>query len=175
MLLAAFAVTLAAATWLGRYDLLSAHNSNIVWGAAYTDVNARLPLYTFQAGAGIVLAGALMANAWVRRLWLPAAAVGTWILLTIISQAYPGVVQGVSVTPNAQSYELPYIQREIAGTRAAYGLSNVAASSFTGDQHRTSRSLNRHAGAGLAAKHAWSVRRAQPRSPVRAWPAGRAA
>ncbi|SRR5712692_796282 len=141
VLIAAFAVTLSAATWLGRSDLLSAHNSNIVWGAAYTDVNARLPLYTFQAGAGIVLAGALVANAWVRRLWLPAAAVGTWVLLTIISQAYPGIVQGVSVTPNAQSYELPYIQREIAGTRAAYGLSDVSVSNFTGDQPLTAQDV----------------------------------
>src|SRR5438552_380484 len=108
VLIAAFAVTLAATTWLGRYDLHSAHNSNVVWGAAYTDVNARLPLYSFQSGAGIVLAGALMANVWVRRLWLPAGAIGLWVLLTIVSQAYPAVVQGVSVTPNAQSYELPY-------------------------------------------------------------------
>src|SRR5438445_3815115 len=141
VLIAAFAVTLAATTWLGRYDLLSAHNSNVVWGAAYTDVNARLPLYSFQSGAGIVLAGALVANVWVRRLWLPAGAIGLWVLLTIVSQAYPAVVQGVSVTPNAQSYELPYIQREIAGTRAAYGLSNVAVGSFTGDQPLTAQDV----------------------------------
>src|ERR1700693_601175 len=50
VLLGFFAVTLAAWTWLGRYDLLYAHNSSIVWGAAYTDVMARLPLYSFQAG-----------------------------------------------------------------------------------------------------------------------------
>src|SRR5438309_2299785 len=141
VLIAAFAVTLAATTWLGRYDLLSAHNSNVVWGAAYTDVNARLPLYSFQSGAGIVLAGALVANVWVRRLWLPAGAIGLWVLLTIVSQAYPAVVQGVSATPNAQSYELPYIQREIAGTRAAYGLSNVAVGSFTGDQPLTAQDV----------------------------------
>src|SRR5438132_10210721 len=138
VLLAAFAVTLAAATWLGRYDLLSAHNSNIVWGAAYTDVNARLPLYTFQAGAGIVLAGALVANAWVRRLWIPVAAAGVWIVLSIVSQAYPAVVQGVSATPNAGTYELPYIAREIDYTRRAYGLSDVKGNtSFTGDQPLT--------------------------------------
>ena len=141
VLIAAFAVTLSVSTWLGRYDLLSAHNTDVVWGAAYTDVNARLPLYTFQAGAGIVLAGALLANAWVRRLWLPAAAVGGWVLLTIVSQAYPAFIQGVSVTPNAQSYELPYIQREIAGTRAAYGLSDVAVGNFTGDQPLTAQDV----------------------------------
>jgi len=65
-LLGIFAVTLAAWTWLGRYDLMYAHNSSIVWGASYTDVNARLPLYSFQAGAGIVVAGALSVNEWIR-------------------------------------------------------------------------------------------------------------
>ena len=57
-LLAVFALVLAGWMWLGRYDLLFAHNSSIVWGAAYTDVNARLPLYTFQAGAGVVVPAA---------------------------------------------------------------------------------------------------------------------
>jgi uncharacterized protein len=141
VLIAFFGITLAVSTWLGRYDLLSAHNSGVVWGAAYTDVNARLPLYTFQAAAGIVLAGALVANAWVRRLWLPVAAIGAWILLTIVSQAVPAFVQGVQVTPNAQTYELPYIQREISGTRAAYGLSNVAVSNFSGDQPLTAQDV----------------------------------
>src|SRR6267143_1265177 len=137
VLLGIFAVTLAVWTWLGRYDLMYAHNSSIVWGAAYTDVNARLPLYSFQAGAGIVLAGALIVNAWVRRLWLPFAAVGVWVALLVVGQIYPGIVQSFFVTPSAQSYELPYIELEIAGTRAAYGLSNVKVSNFTGDQPLT--------------------------------------
>jgi uncharacterized membrane protein (UPF0182 family) len=137
ILLGVFAITLAAWTWLGRYDLLYAHNSSIVWGAAYTDVNARLPLYSFQAGAGIVLAGALIANAWLRRLWLPIAATVAWIGMLLIGQAYPAIVQGFFVTPSAQSFELPYITREIAGTRTAYGLSNVTESQFTGDQPLT--------------------------------------
>src|SRR6185437_8498703 len=69
--LAIFALAVAAWTWLGRYDLLYAHNSSIVWGAAYTDVNARLPLTTFLAGLEVVLAGVLIANAWLRRRSLP--------------------------------------------------------------------------------------------------------
>ncbi|HSS61129.1 MAG TPA: UPF0182 family protein [Candidatus Limnocylindrales bacterium] len=141
VLIAFFGITLAVTTWLGRYDLLYSHNSGTVWGAAYTDVNARLPLYTFQAAAGIVLAGALVANAWVRRLWIPIAAVGAWIGLTIVAQAVPAFVQGVQVTPNAQTYEVPFIQREIAGTRAAYGLSNVAVSNYTGDQPLTAQDV----------------------------------
>lgn len=141
VLIALFGVTLSVATWLGRYDLLYSHNSGVVWGAAYTDVNARLPLYTFQAAAGIVLAGALIANVWVRGLWLPVAAVGAWVVLTVVAAAVPAFVQGVQVTPNAQTYELPFIQREIAGTRAAYGLSDVAVHNFTGDQPLTAQDV----------------------------------
>jgi uncharacterized membrane protein (UPF0182 family) len=140
-LLAIFALVLAGWMWLGRYDLLYVHNSGIVWGAAYTDVNARLPLFTFQAGAGIVLAGALIANLWLRRLWLPAAAAGLWVLMLLIGQIYPAIIQSFFVTPSAQTYELPYIAREIAGTRAAYGLSNVTVSNFTGDQPLTKKDV----------------------------------
>jgi uncharacterized membrane protein (UPF0182 family) len=137
VLLGVFALSLAASTWLGRYDVMYGHSNSIVWGAAYTDVMARLPLYSFQAGAGIVLAGALIANAWLRRLRIPVVAAGLWVLILLIGQIYPAVVQGFFVTPNAQSYELPYIAREIAGTRAAYGLSDVAVNNFTGDQPLT--------------------------------------
>src|SRR5216683_2164259 len=136
-LLAVFALVLAAWMWLGRYDLLYAHNSDVVWGAAYTDVNARLPIVTFLSGAGVVLAGALVVNVWLRRLWLPVTAALVWVALLLIGQIYPAVVQTAFTTPNAQTYELPYINREIAGTRAAYGLSNVTVSNFTGDQPLT--------------------------------------
>src|SRR5487761_1190994 len=140
-ILAIFALALAGWMWLGRYDLLYAHNSGIVWGPAYTDVHARLPLFTFQAGASVVLAGALIANMWLRRLWLPVAATVLWVLLLFIGQAYPAIIQSFFVTPSAQSYELPYIQNQIAGTRAAYGLSNVTVSNFTGDQPVTAQDV----------------------------------
>jgi uncharacterized membrane protein (UPF0182 family) len=136
-MLAVVAVVLAVWMWLGRYDLLYAHNTSVVWGAAYTDVNARLPLTTFQAGVAVVLAGVLVANTVLRRVALPLIATGVWIGLVVIGNIYPGIVQSFFVTPNAQTYELPYISREIAGTRAAYGLSNVKTSNFTGDQPLT--------------------------------------
>ncbi|HET7420426.1 MAG TPA: UPF0182 family protein [Candidatus Dormibacteraeota bacterium] len=138
VLVAAFAVTLSVATWLSRYDLLFTHNTNVVWGAAYTDVNARLPVYTLQAALGIVFAAGLLANAWLRRLWVPIVAVLGWIALSFASQVYPSIVQGVTAGPNAGTLELPYIARSIDFTRRAYGLSDVTGStSFTGDQPLT--------------------------------------
>ena len=132
--LAFFATAFAALLWLGRFDLLYSHNQLVVWGAAYSDVNARLPVLTFEAGAGVVTAGAMIANIWIRRLWLPVGAAGIWVAMLLLGQVYPAVVQGFFVTPNAQSYELPYIEREIAGTRQAYGLSSVTVSNFNGDK-----------------------------------------
>src|SRR5438094_364569 len=84
--LAVCAVALAGWLWLGRFDLLYSHNSSVVWGAAYTDVNARMPLMTFEAGAGIVLAGGLVANLWVRRLWVPLAAAGLFVAMLVLGQ-----------------------------------------------------------------------------------------
>jgi uncharacterized membrane protein (UPF0182 family) len=133
-MLAIFALALAGWMWLGRYDLLYAHNQTVVWGAAYTDVNARLPLYTFQAAAGVVLAAALLANIWLKRRSVAVTAAGIWVAMLVIGQVYPSVIQGFFVTPSAKSYELPYIEREIGGTQAAYGLSNVKVSTFTGDK-----------------------------------------
>jgi uncharacterized protein len=141
VMLAIFAVALSAFTWLGRYDLLYAHNSTVVSGAAYTDVNARLPLLTIQSVVGLVVAVALLVNVTVRRLSVPIAAAGVWVAMLIIGLVYPGLVQSFAVTPNAQSYELPYIAREIAGTRSAYGLSNVTVSNFTGDQPVTAQEV----------------------------------
>src|SRR3989441_1539384 len=107
VLIAVFAVTLSVSAWLGRYDLLFAHNSGVVWGAAYTDVNARLPLYTLQAGAGIVLAGAVLANAWLRRLWVPVAPARVGGALSIRGQAYPPPRQGGSTAPNPRRHQPP--------------------------------------------------------------------
>jgi len=139
---AIFAIALSAMTWLSRYDLLYAQNQTVVSsGAAWADVNARLPIYTFEAAAGLVVALALFINVAYRRLWLPIAAAGVWIAMLVIGQIYPAAVQSILVNPSAQSYELPYIAREIAGTRAAYGLSNVTVSNFTGDQPVTAQEV----------------------------------
>jgi uncharacterized protein len=139
--LAVFTIAFGALLWLGRFDLLYSHNSSVVWGAAYSDVNARLPVLTFQSGAAVVTAGALVANIWIRRIELPIGAAVIWVVMLLLGQAYPAVVQGFFVTPNAQSYELPYIEREIAGTRQAYGLSNVTVSNFNGDKPLTAQDV----------------------------------
>lgn len=132
VLLAIAAVLLGLRRWLDRYDLLSAHNS-VVWGAGFADINARIPLATVGAVLAVILAILLVANANLRRPGLVAAAVGAWVVMGIVGGAYPALVQRLQVQPAEQQAETPYIKQEIAGTRAAYGLTDVAGGGqFTG-------------------------------------------
>src|SRR6266851_1093388 len=105
------------------------------WRGESFDLNLAPPAIAHQSA--LMAAFALVVNVWLRRLWLPVTAALVWVALLLIGQIYPAVVQTAFTTPNAQTYELPYINREIAGTRAAYGLSNVTVSNFTGDQPLT--------------------------------------
>src|SRR5438093_1259080 len=75
--------------------------------------------------------------------------VGNWalgldflaILLIAALYAWRGDAFDFRPTVGAQAYELPYIQREIAGTQAAYGLSDVKVSNFSGDQPLTAKDV----------------------------------
>lgn len=132
VLLGLLALGLAASEWLGRYDVLSQH-TGVVFGAGFSDVNARIPLNTVRSGASVVIALALFANAFVRRYAVPAAAFVLWIVLVLVAGIYPALVQSIVVRPAELQQERPYISREIAFTRRAFALDSVQASSFQGD------------------------------------------
>ncbi len=131
---------LAASAFLGRYDLVSAHNG-VVFGAGYADVNARAPIALVRALVAALLALALFANVVLRRLLIPAIALGLWLVLLFVAGLYPGFVQSVVVRPAELQQERPYIQREITYTRKAYALDQVQQQSFTGDAPLTANAV----------------------------------
>jgi uncharacterized protein len=131
VLLGVAALLLGLRRWFDRYDLLSSHNG-VVWGAGYADVSARIPLATIAAVAGVLIAIALIANTRLRRGSVVAGAVAAWVLVAVIGGAYPALVQRLQVAPAEQQVETPYIVREIAGTRAAYGMADVGTQTFNG-------------------------------------------
>ena len=141
VLLGGFALVLAASSILDRYDLLYAHNG-AVWGAGYTDVNARIAMTNLRAGLAIVLAILLFVNVAPRRPAVIIGAVGVWVVATIVAGIYPAVVQRFTVTPNEPVQEAPYIRREIDGTRRAFGVDNVASSDFKGDVPLTRKAID---------------------------------
>jgi uncharacterized membrane protein (UPF0182 family) len=111
--------------WLGRFDLLNS-DRGVVQGASYTDVTAQLPALTFLSIVAVLCAVLFFVNARFRVWSLPIIAVGLLLLASLLlGAAYPAFVQQFRVSPNEQDLEELYIQRNIAGTRRAFGLEAV--------------------------------------------------
>jgi uncharacterized membrane protein (UPF0182 family) len=112
----------AVAYWLDRYGLVFSDRSKFT-GASYTDVHSVLPARTILFWIAVILALAVLASLWLRSALLPGIGfVVLMVLSVLIGGIYPAVVQQVSVKPNASTKEAPYISRNIAATRAAYGI-----------------------------------------------------
>ncbi|WP_426613720.1 UPF0182 family protein [Bradyrhizobium sp. McL0616] len=122
---------------LDRYLLLYGDNSVVV-GASYTDVHVGLPVLWLMIALSIIAALAAWANIRVRTYRLPAVAivlvgVGTFVLSGVV----PGLFRQFFVKPSELELEKPYIERNIALTRQAYDLDQIAAKPFTAEQKLT--------------------------------------
>ncbi|WP_245887621.1 UPF0182 family protein [Geodermatophilus tzadiensis] len=125
VLLGLFVALKAVAYWFDRYSLVYSDRGGLFSGASYTDVNALLPAKTILVFAAAFCAVAFFANVVVRNFRLPAAALVLLLLSSlVIGVAYPAIVQQFVVRPSANEREAAYIERAIASTRAAYGLTD---------------------------------------------------
>jgi uncharacterized membrane protein (UPF0182 family) len=120
-----FVVILAVDYFFDRYELLFSTRNDLFAGATYTDLNAVLPaklILMFIAGFCAV---AFFVGAFVRNLQLPAIAIVLLILSSIlVGWAWPAVLEQFSVRPNAAEKEAESIERNIAATKNAFGLTD---------------------------------------------------
>lgn len=127
VLLAVLALCKAAGYLVARWHMVTATDNGVVQGAGYTDVHARLPALMVLFYLCLAAAAILLWNIRQRSWTLPAIAVGLWAFVAlVIGVIYPAILQAVKVTPAQSTLEKPYIERNIAATRAAYGLENVS-------------------------------------------------
>jgi uncharacterized protein len=136
VLLGCFVLLKAAAYWLDRYGVNFSKRGFVDTGASYTDVHAVLPAKTILVFVAIICAGLFFANVASRNWRLPAIAFGVMVgSAIVIGGVYPLLVQQFSVRPSEADKEAPYIGRNIAQTRAAYGLQpdvNVDTTDYSG-------------------------------------------
>jgi len=127
---------IAASTYLGIFDLVNSP-SGIIYGASYTDVNARLPvayvLVALAAFTGLAtIANAFLTNAGFR---VPIFAAGLWVVAGLLGGlVYPNTVQTFQVDPNERVREQQYIARNIEATRFAYGLDEILETAYPANQ-----------------------------------------
>ncbi|HEY8741144.1 MAG TPA: UPF0182 family protein [Candidatus Dormibacteraeota bacterium] len=146
LLAAAFFLLLAVHYRLAMFELLLGKHG-FVYGAGYTDVNVRLPMYWVMLVLSLVLALVALANAALRRLTLMAGALVVWLAAALVLLVLaPAVVQRVAVTPSELGQEKPYIQREIDATNTAYGLDGITVKDFPASQQPSAEILARNTG-----------------------------
>ena len=95
----------------------------IFTGINYTAANATVDAKVILAVIAVICALLFFANAVLRRWVVPTIGLTLMLLSAIVlGVVYPGAVQYFSVRPNEPDKERPYIERNIAATRAAYGV-----------------------------------------------------
>ena len=131
---------------LDRYLLLYDDNGVVV-GAGYTDVHVELPVLWLLIVLAAVAAIVAWANVRLRTIRLLIAAPllvfgGSFLFAELI----PGLFERFFVKPNELQLETPYIRQNIALTREAYNLDQIAVKPFPAEQDLTFQSLKDNSG-----------------------------
>ena len=118
---------IAVQSYLGIFGLVNSPDG-IVYGAGYTDLNARLPAQYVIAGLAAATGLVVIANAFLSAdsFRLPLFVGGLWLVSTFVGGViYPSFVQRFQVEPNERTRESQYIARNIEETRYAFGLEDI--------------------------------------------------
>jgi hypothetical protein len=120
--------------YLDRFSLVLSTN-DLITGMKFVDANIKLPALNILAGISLVVAFLFLANVFMKNWALPILGSALLIISSVlIGGIWPGFVQQVQVKPDEQTKEAPFIERNIAATRDAYGLSNVNYQSYEGSE-----------------------------------------
>ena len=141
VLLAGLALIKAVGYYLQRFEL-SFSSRGVVDGASYTDVKAQLPALELLVIISLFAVVMFLLNIRRKGWALPVIGVGLWALISVIVGAvYPAFTQKFRVEPAEVERERPYIARNIAATREAFGIDEVQETRFEYDEELTSAGL----------------------------------
>ena len=119
-------LSIAAGHVLGVYELVLS-GKGVVFGATYTDINARIPVLWLLTGISVLAAVGFGISNYRGGLRLMAGVFSLWVIVLLLANfAYPALFQRLRVEPSEFDREAPYIARNIEATRAAYQLDRVA-------------------------------------------------
>jgi uncharacterized membrane protein (UPF0182 family) len=124
---ALYVLVQAANLWINQYaTLVSPSEGFLTAGAGFTEATATIPGHQILAGIAVLVAVFFLVTAFIGRWRLPIIGGAMLIVASIvIGGVYPWIVQRFQVDPSARTLEAQYIQRNIDGTRAGFGLDKV--------------------------------------------------
>lgn len=115
----------AASIFCDQYSVL-ANSNGIRTGAMFTDAEAVIPGKQILAAIGVLVSVLFIITAVTGKWRISLAGTGLFVISGLVLGAgYPWAVQQFQVKPDEKSLEKPYIERNIAATRLAYGIDRV--------------------------------------------------
>ncbi len=113
--------------WVSQYaTVVEPSQGFVATGAGFTETNAVIPGHQILAGIAIVVAVFFLATIVIGSWRLPLVGAAMLVVSAlVIGGVYPWIVQRFQVDPSARTLEADYIQRNIDGTRTAFGLDKV--------------------------------------------------
>ncbi len=126
-----FVLFKAADFWLDRYNLTS-NGGGLFTGIGFTDKQAVLPSKAILTAIALICAVLFFANIFRRTWLLPSVGLALLVLsMILLGVIWPGIVQQFQVSPSEPDKEAPYLAKNIAATRQAYGIDKTQVTPFT--------------------------------------------
>ena len=141
LLIAAVMAMFVWGYWLARFEL-AVNPAGFVFGATYTDDNIRAPVQYLLMAAGIVVIAGVLSWPLHERLRFAVAPILALAAISIVgAMILPSIIQRFTVEPNELERETPYIERNIAATRAAFGLDGIEEREFAANDELSDADL----------------------------------
>ncbi len=127
-----FLMTIALGYQLDKLELVHS-DRGIAAGVSFTDANAQFLAYNVLTVVTAIAAALLVGGAFARVLWPVGLTLAVWFIASIgIGRLYPAAIQQLTVVPNQQAQEQPYIANNIAMTRLAFDLGSWKDQAYSG-------------------------------------------
>lgn len=121
-----YVVLAAAQFWVRQFEtVIEPSQGFVAAGAGYTETSIDIPGYQILAGIAAVLVLFFLFAAFTGRWRLPIVGTAMLIVSVLVLGGVSWVVQRFQVDPSARTLEAEFIQRNIDGTRDAFGLSGI--------------------------------------------------
>ncbi len=143
--------------WLNRYELLYSQQG-VSYGASFTDTYVGVPVNVALSFISLGLSLTLLWRAWgkrstshrlgggVLRARPIVGAIALYLLFALLGNTLaPWLVQRLAVQPNELRREMPYLERTIAFTRKAFGLTDIQTREFNPQGNLTTAALEENA------------------------------
>ena len=145
LMLAGIMVLLVALGYhLKAYGLLYS-TQGPAFGASYTDVHIRIPVFRILMVVSLFWSVFLIYNAFRPKLKLLLISGGVWVIaIVVLANGLPLLIQQFVVKPNELAKESPYIAHNIEFTRKAYNLNKIKEVDFEIDDKLSAAEIKEH-------------------------------